>query len=259
MFIKYIILSIVGSLTNLLPISYSSHIFIYQNLFNTKIFENNTLINSIYISIPLSIILTYHKDIFSYLLIPFKVVIKKNKHKTQTNILKYLIITSILSTIISNFIPNLKLTIKNTPIYLFILAIFILLSTNKKGENKASKITLKDSIIYSLSRFFNIIPTISPLCSNLFISKILKLNKTTAIKYSLLTLIPFFLNKSILIIKQITMEEEYIAYYLLTITITTIINLKTINYLKDIYYNNKLYKLSIYITLLAIFLLYWYR
>ncbi|MGN1371165.1 MAG: undecaprenyl-diphosphate phosphatase [Candidatus Coprovivens sp.] len=257
--IKYIIISIIGSITILLPISYSTHIFIYKNIFNTNIFSNQYTINIVFLSIPISLLYIYKKDIFKYLLLPIKNITTKNKYKKSINNIYYFLITCILSTIILLFIPTLKLSINNTPIYLFILSIIIILINNKKGNRKINDLNIKDTLIFSISHIINIIPTISPLCSNLLISKALKFNKTLSIKYSLLTLIPLYILKSIPIILYLIINTNYIPYYILIILISTIINIFIINYLKDLYYNNKIYKLSIYLFILAIFLLYWFR
>ena len=258
---KYIIISIIGSITNLLPISYSTHIYIYQNLFNTKIFDTPYLINTIYLSIPISILLTYKKDILNNLLLPIKSLLKKdkNKYKKQISNQNIFLLTCILSTLITYFIPKFNKSLKTIPIYLFILSIIIFLSINKNGSKKQNALSLKDSFIFSISHILNSIPTISPLCSNLLISKYLNFNKSLSIKYSLLTLLPIYLIKSISSINYLLLNTNYIPYYLLSILISTIINLKIINYLKDIYYNNKLYKLSIYTFLLGLYLLYWFR
>ncbi len=259
MLIKYILISIIGSITNLLPISYKTHIYIFQNLFNTKMFNNNIIVNSIYISIPLAIIYTYKKDILKFISTPIKSLITKDKtkYKKQIIILNYFLISTILCTITYTLIPKISLNIKTIPIYLIILSIIIILCTNK--NNNKNIVTLKTSIIFGISNLLTFIPTISPLCSNLLISKLLKYNKSFSLKYSLLTLIPLYIIKSIPILKYLLSNQEYLAYILLTITITTIISIKTINYLNYLYKKNKLYKLSIYLILLSIFLLYWYR
>lgn len=261
MLIKYIIISIIGSITNILPISYTSHIYIFNNIINTKIFENNHLINSIYLSLVISITYVYLKDIINFFIFPIKKKLKNEKvnYKRIIKINTYFLITTILSTIIIYLIPKLTMNIKNIPIYLFILSIFIIISSNKKGTKTIKEFTILDSLIFSISHLLNTIPTISPLCSNIFISKIIKLNKSTSLKYSLFTLIPFYIIKSIPTINYLISNIEYLPYYLLTILITTIISIKTLNYLKDIYYNNKLYKLSIYTFILGIFLIYWFR
>ena len=259
MLIKYIIISIIGSISNCLPISYQTHIFILNNLLNTNIFTNNNLLNSIYVSIPISIIIIYTKDIYKHLLLLIQYPLSKNKekHKKEKNNIIYIIITSIISTTIITYIPKLPLTIKNTPIYLFILSIIIYISTNKRTAKK--QLLLKDFLLFSISPILNIIPTISPLCSNLFTAKLLKIHKSLSIKLSLLTLIPLYIIKSIPLINFLIINTNYLPYYLLTIIVSIIINIKIINYLKDIYYQNKLYKLSIYTILLGLFLMYWYR
>lgn len=258
MIIKIILISIIGSITNLLPISYNTHIFLYDNLFNTKIFNDTLIINSVYLSIPISIIFLYHKNIIKIFSSFIKTLFtKNNKTKLKISFLNKLLISTLISTIIYLLIPKIKLTIKTIPIYLIITSIIILISNNKTGTKKTSETNIKDSLIFSISSLFTIIPTISPLCSNLFISKILKFDKKTSLLYSLLTLIPLYIIKSFTYINFIT--EEYLAYIILTIIISTIISIKTIKYLKYLYNQNKLYKLSIYCILLSLFISFWFR
>lgn len=261
MYIKYIILSIINSITNLLPISYSSHIYLYQNLFNTKIFNDQHLINFLNLSIIIAIIFIHNKSIINFLLKTIKRIFKKDKKKFKVKLkfLNYLLISSILSTLINFFTPKIKYNINSIGFGYLLTAFILLLSTNKKGDKKGTDITIKDSILFSFSQILTIIPTISPLCANLFISKKLKFNQKNALKYSFLTILPIYFIKSINSIFYLYSNQEYLIFYIISLIISTIITTIIFNYFYSLYKNNKLYKLSIYCIFLSIFIFYWFR
>lgn len=261
MYLKYILLIIISSITNILPISYSAHIYLYQNLFNTKIFNDKNLIPFFYLPFVISIIYINKKKIIKFFIQTIKRLLKKEKKKfnIKINNLKKLILSTILTTLIYFLTPKLKLNLKTLPIYFFITAIIILLSNNKKGEKKETEINIKEFIFFSFSQLLTFIPTISPLCSNLLISKKLKLNHKTSLKYSFITIIPIYTLKSFHSIIYIYYNQEYLLFYSISIIISTIISINIFNYFYSLYTKNKLYKLSIYCILVSLFILYWYR
>lgn len=261
MYLKYILLIIISSITNILPISYSTHIYICQNLFNTKIFNDKNLISFFYLSFVTSIIYINKKKIINFFIRIIKRLLKKEKKKfnIQINNFKKICLSTILTTLIYFLTPKLKLNITNLPVFLFVTAIIILLSNNKKGEKKETEINYKESIIFSFSQFLTLIPTISPLCSNLLMSKKLKLNQKTSLKYSFITIIPIYIFKSLNSIMYIYINQEYLLFYSISLIISTIISINIFNYFYSLYTKNKLYKLSIYCILISLFILYWYR
>ncbi len=259
--IKYIFLSIINSITNLLPISYNSHIIIFQNTFNTKLFDNNYLNSFLNISLFITIILIFHKSIFKYMLSIFKSIIDKNKtsYKNKSKYLKCLFISSIISTIIYILIPKKTYNIKIIALSYILTSLILLSSTNKKGTKKYKDITYIDSIIIGLSNIFTIVPTISPLCANLFLCSKRNFDKNTTIKYSFICLLPILLINSAQGIIFIISNQEYILLYSICISISIFISFYIFDFFSYIYYEQKLYKLSIYCFIIAIFLLYWFR
>lgn len=259
--IKYIILSIINSITNLLPISYTSHIYILQNIFNTKIFDNiyiNSLLN---LSLFTAIIIMFHKQFIKYFLSLLKSFLNKNKSsfKTKSKYLKLLIISIIINTTIYFFIPHKTYNIKIVAISFILTALFLFSSINKNGNKKYNDITYPDAIIIGLSSLFTFIPTISPLCASLFICSIRKLNKKSTIKYSFFLLLPILLINSIPGITFLFNNQEYLLIYTICFLISVFISCYIYDYFSYIYYENKLYKISIYCILLSIFLLFWFR
>ncbi len=259
--IKYIILSIINSITNLLPISYDSHIYIFQNTFNTKIFDNVSLNALLNLSLFITIIIIFHKQLIKYFLSIIKCIIKKNKtsYKTKTKYIKSLIISSIISTIMYLIIPHKINNIKIIAISYILTSLVILSSTNKKGTKKYNEITYTDSIIIGLSTIFTFIPTISPLCANMFICSKRRFDKNTTLKYSFLCLLPILLINSIPGIIILISNQEYLLISSICVLISIFISFYIYDYFSYIYYEQKLYKLSIYCLFLAVFLLIWFR
>lgn len=250
--ISCLILSIITSITFFLNISTSTHIFILNKLFNTKIFNNNLFINFFYFSFIIIIIYNF-----------LKINISSSKHsKIKKYYLKYLyiIITiSILNIIIYYIIPHFPIALKTTPFNLLILSLIILFSNNKKGIKKLNNITFFDSLFISLSSILTIIPTINPIISNLLFCKIRKINKTTSLKLSFISNIPLLILKAFPSVSYIINNKDYYPLFIIGLILSIFISQNILSYFKDIYNQNKLYKLSIYTSILAIFLIYWYR
>jgi len=259
--LKYLLIGIINSITNILPISYDSHIFIYQNTFNTKIFNNTTLVSLLNLSTILAILIINHKIIISYLIKYIKTSNKKSKttHKKYSKLIRLLIFSSLLNVIIYLLIPHKITNLKNIACFYIITSLIILFSTNKKGTKTYKELTYKDSLLIGLSSLLTFIPTISPLCSTLFISSKLHLNKESALTFASFTILPIlFINSTKGLINYI-IDTNHILNNSITILVSLFLSINIYNYLKKIYFKNKLYRLSIYCIILSLFIFIWFR
>ncbi len=280
--IKSIILSIISSLTNTLPISYSSHINLYKNLFNTDIFDNSNLISLLNISLIIAILLYLTKDILLYLkqINSIKSSIKEEKRKmkesknklptpllnNQNNLykshLKYIkifILISIINSLIYFLLPKYTPSIKVVALSYLFTSLIIILSSNKNSTKNYKDLSYKTALILGLSTLFCIIPSVSPLCIYLFIFSLLHFNKKVSLNYSLIITIPILFINSIPGLIYLLNYQNYIISNIISITISTIISLELLKTLKKIYSENKLYKFSFYCLFLSIFILIWFR
>lgn len=255
--ITCIILSIITSITFFLNISTSTHIYILNNLLNTKIFTNQIFISSFYLFFIFTILIIFKKKFFSLI----KNIITKDKKKTKYYLkyLRIIIIISLIDTIIYYLVPHYSNSLKTLPLSLTILSIIIFLSTNKKGNRKFHELTYFDSLFIGCSTILTFIPSINPLLCNLFFSKLRKINQNNSLIISFLSIIPLLIIKSIPSLIFIIKSQNYYLYFFLTFILSITISIKALKYFKYLYYQNKLYKLSIYIIILTLFLLYWYR
>lgn len=253
--IKYIILGIISSFTNSLPISYKAHVIIYDNIFNTKIFSDQNLISFLNLSLIIAILIINYKELLNF----SSNLIKKNKPKKKHHFFKLLTISSFISIFTFPFAKKYTSNIKVIAIFYIFTSIIIFFSNNKKGHRTISELNIKDSLIIGLSNIITIIPTISSLCSNLFICSKRKIDKKLSFIYSTLCCIPLLFINSLKGIIFLLNNQTSIIDYSISLTISTFLSFYFLNYLKNLYHTNKMYKLSIYCFILAIFLLIWFR
>ena len=253
---KYILLSIINTITTILPISNTAHINFLKNIFETNIFNHQT---SFYITTNIGIIFSIIYILTKLIYIDKNILSKSNIKKIK--IFTYTTITSLIPItlyyILYKHISNLQSQFfikKLTPIFCIINA-FILLIANK-NINKEKNIKLSNLIFINIINSLTIIPGISNISLTLLTTKLLKYSKRQSIIITLLTTLFYAIY---LFIPQITQLTYPIYSYIISIITTLIISKIFINYLIRLYSNNKLSKISIYLIFLSIFILYWFR
>lgn len=253
---KYIILSIINTITTILPISNPAHINFLKNIFETNIFNHQI---SFYITTNIGIIFPIIYILIKLITFDKKLLSKPNINKIK--ILTYIIITSLIP--ITSFYLISKYTTyfqsrffikKITPIICIINAILLLLSN--KNNNKEKNIKLSNLIFINIINTLSIIPGISNITLTLLTTKLLNYSKKQSIIITLLTSLFYSLY---LFIPQTTQLTYPIHSYIICILTTIIISKITINYLIRLYNNNKLSNLSLYLIISSIFILYWFR
>lgn len=253
---KYIILSIINTITTILPISNPAHINFLKNIFETNIFNHQI---SFYITTNIGIIFPIIYILIKLITFDKKLLSKPNINKIK--ILTYIIITSLIP--ITSFYLISKYTTyfqsrffikKITPIICIINAILLLLSN--KNNNKEKNIKLSNLIFINIINTLSIIPGISNITLTLLTTKLLNYSKKQSIIITLLTSLFYSLY---LFIPQTTQLTYPIHSYIMCILTTIIISKITINYLIRLYNNNKLSNLSLYLIISSIFILYWFR
>ena len=253
---KYILLSIINTITTILPISNTAHINFLKNIFETNIFNHQT---SFYITINIGIIFSIIYILTKLIYIDKNILSKLNIKKIK--IFTYITITSLIPITLyyilykhTSYLQTHFFIKKLTPIFCIINA-FILLIANK-NINKEKNIKLSNLIFINIINTLSIIPGISNISLTLLTTKLLKYSKRQSIIITLLTTLFYAIY---LFIPQITQLTYPIYSYIISIITTLIISKIFINYLIRLYSNNKLSKISIYLIFLSIFILYWFR
>lgn len=247
--INYIIIGLISSITNILPLSYQAHLTLYQHLFNTKIFDNPNL-NSLFIIAPLLAITTF--------LIRHFPKISKNK-KMFIHHLLLLSLTFIFNCFFIFLLRNYNLlSLKSIPFTFIISAILLILIRNKKYERNISHLTIKNYFLFFLASLLAKVFNFPIFLSNYFICYLNKLNKASSLKLSFIFTMPTLLIESLPGVTYLINAEE-IIYLLISLFISTVISFFLIKYLKKLIKNNNFYKIAIYLIILAFFTIYWFR
>ena len=253
---KYILLSIINTITTILPISNTAHINFLKNIFETNIFNHQT---SFYITINIGIIFSIIYILTKLIYIDKNILSKSNIKKIK--IFTYITITSLIPITLyyilykhTSYLQTHFFIKKLTPIFCIINAIILLIAN--KNINKEKNIKLSNLIFINIINSLTIIPGISNISLTLLTTKLLKYSKRQSIIITLLTTLFYAIY---LFIPQITQLTYPIYSYIISIITTLIISKIFINYLIRLYSNNKLSKISIYLIFLSIFILYWFR
>ena len=238
-----IILAIIQSIAEFLPISSSGHLIIAEKLLNIP--SNLNLIASLHLGTLLAIILYFNKDIIK---IAKDILIIKD---TKNSKLGLQIITAAIPAGIAGFL--LKDVIKQLSNNLLILALgfgitSLLLIISSINFKKHSNLNYKSSLLIGLSQVFAIFPGISRLGATISTGILSGLKEKDALKFSFLLSIPITLGSIILSLDALS------SSILLLAILSLIISLPMIHliYTRVLINKQNLRYFGVYLLLLAI-------
>ena len=261
--IKYILLGIIQGITEPLPISSSGHIFIIKQLFNTNMF--NDLNFEIFVNFAsfIAILIIFWKDVIKLIDGFFKYLFKKNKQ--YYNEFKYcmlIIIGSIPVGILGIlFKDEIETTLSKTwivGIMFIITGICLLLVKNIKGNKDDNDITYKDAIMIGLIQGLALFPGLSRSGMVLVGCLLCKLNREASLKYTFMLYFPVSAATMILGVKDVIetgLSSSLLLYYFVGMIFSFIFTYLFYKVLSNIVKKGKLYKFSIYLFIVGIFVL----
>ena len=261
--IKYIILGIIQGITEPLPISSSGHIFIIKQLFKTNMF--NDLNFEIFVNFAsfLAILIIFWKDVINLINGFFKYIFSKDKK--YFNEFKYcllIIIGSIPVGILGIlFKDEIETTLSKTwivGIMFIITGICLLLVKNIKGNKDDYDITYKDAIIIGLIQGVALFPGLSRSGMVLVGCLLCKLNREASLKYTFMLYFPVSLATMVLGVKdviEVGITSSLIFYYIIGMIFSFIFTYLFYKVLSNIVKNGKLWRFSIYLFIVGIFVL----
>ena len=248
---KYIILSILYAIT--IPISPTGHILLLKNIFNTNIF-NHTY--SFFILINTGIIFSITYILFKS---SKKIILSKQNIKLSLNNLINILLLTFIPLITTLLLKNLLPIIYKQPLKLIPFTFIInaiLLFTNTKKNNQINKPKRIHFIITGIISSLSILPGLSNIILLLSIFRLLKYEKKYAIKITLITTLITSIILSTYYIKHITLPLYPYIICILTIAIISYYSLKEFI---TLYTNNKIKRLILYLILISLFTMYWFR
>ena len=264
--IKYIILSIISGTLNPLPLSLNSHFSFYNNLFNTKIFENPNnflIINNI--ALTLTLLIIFFNPLKKIFINSLKFFLTKDKEKKKKYHIsfKYLLLLTLSSiplsiiTIITNN-KSFSLPNKLNAITLIINFILILIINKKEGTIKEKDLSLKLVLPISLFSLLSLIPGTSYITLILTICTLLKFNKQLTLEFTFMSLIFTNIHKILISLNTLTLTDILIPATL-ALCISSLITYLTYKWFIKIYNQKKLWFIALYSFITAIFILIWFR
>ena len=263
--LKYIILGIIQGITEPLPISSSGHIFILKELFNTNIF--NDLNFEIFVNFAsfIAILIIFWNDIIELIKGFFIYVFNKKERKKYSNIFQYalmIIIGSIPVGIVGIlFKDSIESTLTRTwivGIMFIVTAISLVLVRNIDGKKTDYDITIKDAIIIGLFQVVALFPGLSRSGMVLVGCLLCKLSRDTSLKYTFMLYFPVSIATFVLGVKDIIevgFSANLLIYYFVGMINSFIFTLLTFRVLSNSVKKGSLWKYSIYLLIVGLFVL----
>ena len=265
-YIKYVILGIIQGITEPIPVSSSAHLLIFQNLFNTSIFnENNNFEIIVNFASFLAILFVFRKDVINLLKGFFNYIFfkeKRSEFKKEFKYCLYIIVGSIpigiTGIIVKKFFPKLLESLPLTGIALLITAILLLIISKVNGNKDESKMNYTDALIIGLFAAFAPLPGISRSGITLAGCYLRNLKKEEAFRFTFMLYFPISIASmglSILDISKSGNLNELILPYTLGFIGALFTTYFAVKWFFKIVRKGKLWKFAIYCLLAGLFTL----
>lgn len=267
--IIYIILGIIQGFTEPLPISSSGHIFLFKNVFNTKMFNDLNFEIIANFGSFLAILFIFRKEVIDLISSFFKFIFCKKSRKKYQNKFRYCIYiiistipVGIVGILLKDFIEEKLQNLTFLGIAFLITALMLFLIRNKKGTKNDEDITLKDAIIIGLIQMITIMPGISRSGTVLVACLLCNLKRETALKYTFILYFPISVATMLLGVKdllEVSNLSSLLIPYLSGMIAALVVTYFTYKLLSDMVKKGKLWKFSIYCICLALFIFIYFR
>ena len=266
--LKYIILGIVQGITEPLPISSSGHIFILKNLLNTNVL--NDLNFEIFLNFAsfIAIFIIFWNDIKKLIIGFFSYVFNKERKKYYEEF-KYcmlIIIGSIPAMIIGLLFKDDIETFLNkiwiVGITFIITGICLIIVRNIKGNKSDFDITYKDAFMIGIMQALALLPGLSRSGMVLVGCLLMKLNRETSLKYTFMLYLPVSVGTFILGLKDVVdtgISSNMLLNYIIGMIFSGIFTFITYRVFSEMVKKGKLWKFSIYLFIVGIFVLLYFK
>ena len=264
--LKYIILGIIQGITEPLPISSSGHIFLFKHLFNNEALFND-LNFEIFVNFAsfIAILIIFWKDVIRLIKGFFSYIFNKadkNKYKNEFNYCLAIIVGSIpvgiMGILFKDAIEDLLTRLWVVGITFIVTAICLIIVRNSNGKKEDKDITIKDAIIIGLIQAIALLPGLSRSGMVLVGCLLCKINRESSLKYTFMLYFPVSLATFMLGVKdviEVGLSINMLWYYVVGMIFSFIFTLLTYKVLSNMVKKGKLWKFSVYLLILGIFIL----
>ncbi len=256
--IEAIILSIIQSITEFLPVSSSGHLLFFKGIFNIT---NLPIIFDIIIHMAslIAILIYYKSKIINTVQTSFTELKNNSNNKKETKFILYAILSTFITVIIYFFFNDFFEQRFNKPeilkITFLFTSIFVFLNILYKGNNKICNSKILTPIIAGFFQSLAILPGISRSGSTISSLRMLGIEKEEATYYSFILAIPAIAGSLLLKITDSAMIifiRNNLFLILLSFIITSIFSYLFLWLLEFIIKKDKFWIFSFYTFILAI-------
>ncbi len=209
--IQALILGIVQGLTELLPISSSAHLAIIPWIFNWDVPEAFDV--ALHFGTLLAIGIFFFKDWIDLIKGGFNKVVKK-ENSPEGRMFWYIVLATIpggiIGFLLDHFVGDKLTTPLIIAIALIIMGIILyFVDKNAKATTDYEHMTLKQTFLIGLAQSLAFIPGVSRSGVTMTVSRLLKVDRTSAAKYSFMLSAPIVLAATIFKIKDFVFNVPF--------------------------------------------------
>lgn len=261
--LKYIILAIVQGVSEVLPISSSGHIIIFQNLFNLDASNLSTAI-FLHIGSLLAVIVFYYAFLKQTIKNSYQYFFKKERNdetkhsvKLIINVLISIIPAGIVGLLFKKQIESTFSTTLSVGICLIVTGILLLILTRKSGTKTINDITPRDALVIGLFQAIGVLPGVSRSGITTIGGKVSKLKSEDAINYAFLLFIPIALGTGILEVLELIngkliLSEPELVLNLIGVIVSFIVTYFALKCILKLIKKGKLHYFSFYCFIVGI-------
>lgn len=256
--LKYLFLSLLQGITEVLPISSSGHLQIASEVLKIK---DSTVTLSVFLHLAslLAVVVYLRKDLIELIKGFFGFLFKdKIKFKNQFMLAIYLVVTTLILVL---FTVLMKLFgFDSSPLWLvgiclIINSVLLFVFGKFTGTKKIDELSLKDAVVVGLFQCAGSFAGISRSGSCLCGCNVSKIEKQASAKYAFLLFVPTMVGATVLELgnfKDLFINNENIYLYLMSFIVTCVTTYLAFAFLKKIINKGKISYFGIYCLIIGI-------
>ena len=257
--LKYIFLSIVQGIGEILPISSSGHLLLFRKILHIEM-QGFTIELVLHLASLLALFIYYRNTIFELIRGFFYYLFKKENEYKREFIFVIGMIISLVPTCLVGYFANdyLDYFLK----YSFVVGIFLIfnglnlfLVKNTEGDKKVEDLSFLSFFKIGLGQCLGLVPGFSRSGSALSMCYRENVNKEDSEKFTFLMLFPLVLGSLVLNISDFVFDKNLTILLIISFIVTFIVTMFSLSLLSKIVRKGKLYYFAYYCVFVGILVL----
>jgi len=257
--LKYIFLSIIQGIGEILPVSSSGHLMLFRKILNINI-EGMAIEIVLHLASLLALFIYYRRTIIDLFKGFFKYLFNKNFENFREFRFALGMFVSLIPTCLVGYFANdyLDYFFK----YSFMVGIFLILNAlnlyavKSKDSNKSlEEVSMFSFFKIGLGQCIGLIPGFSRSGSALSMCYREKMNKEDSEKFTFLMLFPLVLGSLILNVGDFNFDKNMTVLLIISFIVTFMVTMLSLGLLSKIVRRNKLYYFSYYCIIIGIMII----